>query len=326
MQNRSYNIQKLGNLFQCTREKKNIQLKQATEITKIRIEYLEALEKGDYKKLPPEVYTKGFIRNYSQYLGLDPKVTLALYRREYLKQKQLNNSLWANKKPLKERLSINLTSEKLVFLPIIIGIMLFVIYIITRINAVVRAPEFELDSPVRISAGSEQVYQTTESKINIKGKVEVGSRLKINNAEVDTKNLEIFEIIDLQLEEGENIFTLVATSEFGIESTIVLKVVKKIEKTNIPEQSNVKDTSMLLELIIGQREAAVIIEIDGSEVQNWIEPAGTVKTFRADKSIKIQTSNPDSVRIAINGEEKKIDTTSPKEWVLIDGQVVEKKQ
>ena len=50
--------------------------------TKIRARYLGALERGDYRELPGAVYTKGFLRNYALYLGLDPEDVLRQWRRE----------------------------------------------------------------------------------------------------------------------------------------------------------------------------------------------------------------------------------------------------
>ena len=40
--------------------------------TKIRTKYLAALEEGEFADLPGDVYTRGFLRNYATYLGLDP--------------------------------------------------------------------------------------------------------------------------------------------------------------------------------------------------------------------------------------------------------------
>ena len=54
------------------RERKGVDLYRAERDTKIRARYLAALERGDYKELPGAVYTKGFLRNYALYLGLDP--------------------------------------------------------------------------------------------------------------------------------------------------------------------------------------------------------------------------------------------------------------
>jgi cytoskeletal protein RodZ len=64
------------------RERKGVDLYRAERDTKIRARYLGALERGDYKDLPGAVYTKGFLRNYALYLGLDPDDVLEHWRRE----------------------------------------------------------------------------------------------------------------------------------------------------------------------------------------------------------------------------------------------------
>src|SRR5687768_17067321 len=64
------------------RERKGVDLYRAERDTKIRARYLGALERGDYKELPGAVYTKGFLRNYALYLGLDPEDVLRQWRRE----------------------------------------------------------------------------------------------------------------------------------------------------------------------------------------------------------------------------------------------------
>src|SRR4029078_6522682 len=64
------------------RERKGVDLYRAERDTKIRARYLAALERGDYRELPGAVYTKGFLRNYALYLGLDPDDVLLQWRRE----------------------------------------------------------------------------------------------------------------------------------------------------------------------------------------------------------------------------------------------------
>src|SRR5919204_2695567 len=64
------------------RERKGVDLNRAERDTKIRARYLSALERGDYRELPGAVYTKGFLRNYAIYLGLDPEDVLRQWRRE----------------------------------------------------------------------------------------------------------------------------------------------------------------------------------------------------------------------------------------------------
>jgi len=64
------------------RERKGVDLTRAERDTKIRVRYLSALERGDYRGLPGSVYTKGFLRNYAIYLGLEPDDVLRQWRRE----------------------------------------------------------------------------------------------------------------------------------------------------------------------------------------------------------------------------------------------------
>jgi cytoskeletal protein RodZ len=64
------------------RERKGVDLYRAERDTKIRARYLAALERGDYRELPGAVYTKGFLRNYALYLGLDPESVLEQWRAE----------------------------------------------------------------------------------------------------------------------------------------------------------------------------------------------------------------------------------------------------
>jgi cytoskeletal protein RodZ len=64
------------------RERKGVDLYRAERDTKIRARYLAALERGEYRELPGDVYTKGFLRNYALYLGLDPEEVVTQWRRE----------------------------------------------------------------------------------------------------------------------------------------------------------------------------------------------------------------------------------------------------
>jgi helix-turn-helix protein len=58
------------------RERKGVDVHRAERDTKIRARYLQALERGDYRALPGTVYTRGFLRSYAAYLGLDPDTVI----------------------------------------------------------------------------------------------------------------------------------------------------------------------------------------------------------------------------------------------------------
>jgi cytoskeletal protein RodZ len=62
-----------GELLRKRREELGLDLREISHTLRIRHEYLKAIEDNDIKKLPPEVYTKGYVRTYGRFLGLDPE-------------------------------------------------------------------------------------------------------------------------------------------------------------------------------------------------------------------------------------------------------------
>ena len=74
--------QSIGQKLKQAREEQRITLEVASESTRIRMLYLQALEVGDLSVLPSPVQARGFLRNYAEYLGLDFDRILAELRAE----------------------------------------------------------------------------------------------------------------------------------------------------------------------------------------------------------------------------------------------------
>jgi cytoskeletal protein RodZ len=53
------------------REIRGISLKEIADSTKISKRFLEAIERNDHRTLPAPVFTRGFVREYARYLGLN---------------------------------------------------------------------------------------------------------------------------------------------------------------------------------------------------------------------------------------------------------------
>jgi len=73
-------VQTVGEILRSEREKKGLSIKEIELATSIRTIYISAIEEGNYDIIPGEVYLKGFIRNYSNILGLDGQHIVDLYR------------------------------------------------------------------------------------------------------------------------------------------------------------------------------------------------------------------------------------------------------
>lgn len=64
------------------REVKGLSLKDVHEKTRISVTILDALEKGEFHLLPPDVYTRNFIHSYADFLEVDCEPILAYFKEE----------------------------------------------------------------------------------------------------------------------------------------------------------------------------------------------------------------------------------------------------
>lgn len=71
----------LGRLLKRSREERQIELDEVFRVTRIRCHTLEALENELWDELPSQVFVKGFLKTYAEFLGLDKERVLELYER-----------------------------------------------------------------------------------------------------------------------------------------------------------------------------------------------------------------------------------------------------
>jgi len=74
--------ERLADRLTAAREAKGVDLLRAERETKIRRQYLAAMEHGAWEELPAGVYARGFLRNYAIYLGMDADEVLGAWSRE----------------------------------------------------------------------------------------------------------------------------------------------------------------------------------------------------------------------------------------------------
>jgi cytoskeleton protein RodZ len=73
-------MKSLGDTLKSAREERGISMDQAVHETNISRNYLEALEAEAFDEFPAEAYLVGFLRNYSDFLGLEPEKIVGQFR------------------------------------------------------------------------------------------------------------------------------------------------------------------------------------------------------------------------------------------------------
>lgn len=156
------------------REKRGITLLDVVKGIKVRKEYLELIESGDFEKLPSESYALGFVKNYAKFLGIPNDRASALFRREFDKKK--DESIPKFKKAVRihnRRFAFN--SPKLY---LILAVVLAVFaYIVFQFSFLFVGPKLTVMAPLENSRFSTNVIQ-------VEGKTDPYATVTINDEEV----------------------------------------------------------------------------------------------------------------------------------------------
>ena len=199
---------KLGEVLRTAREAKFIDLARVERDTKIRVRYLTALEQGHYRDLPGAVYTKGFLRNYGLYLGLDPEYLVDLYR--------LESGAGIDRPaapPPRRRVtgrqgrSLVVTSGAVMAVILSVLVVAFVAYLVGEFLTFARTPDLRITDP----AGDVAAY--TGTQFTIRGTTEPNATIRTEglrqNPSATADALGAFSI-RVGLVPGANVITLVA--------------------------------------------------------------------------------------------------------------------
>lgn len=209
----------VGEILRGAREGKKLTLEGVEAVTKIRKKYLVAIEENDWQKLPSLTYTKGFIKNYAEFLGLDPEFVLPVFRRQsepdrIEKQKVIPQSF---SEPLNEPFW-RLTPSKTIGVFALVLICLFFSWLFGQHQYFVRKPKIVLDSP----AENEIIKG---EKVEVSGRTDPLVILRINGQEVKLINGKFSQ--EIAVNPGAVTISISATNKFGkkqeLERTVMVE-------------------------------------------------------------------------------------------------------
>jgi len=82
-------MQTIGERLEEARKRRGISLREAAEATKIRGDFLANIEQNKFDFDLPEIYKRGFLKNYARYLKLDVEKLLTDYNTQQLSNSRL---------------------------------------------------------------------------------------------------------------------------------------------------------------------------------------------------------------------------------------------
>jgi cytoskeletal protein RodZ len=88
-------MQSIGERLEEARKRKGISLREAAEATKIRSDFLGSIEQNRFDFDLPEIYKRGFLKNYARYLKLNAEQILTDYNAQQLSNSRLGKKAGA---------------------------------------------------------------------------------------------------------------------------------------------------------------------------------------------------------------------------------------
>lgn len=208
---------KIGDKFKEERLQKNLSLEDVSKSTKIKVDFLEAIEDGEYKKLPSVSYAQGFVRNYAEFLGLNEKETMAIFRREFDEERTFR----VLPKGFEEKGNFPNTKFKfkqtaIVVLMVVVG---FISYILFQYRYAFLNPPLNVITPKDTQAISSSV-------INVSGQTDPNATVYVNKDAVsvdDNGNFQKF----IDVFPGKTFISIKVVNKFGRQTEKKLEVFVK---------------------------------------------------------------------------------------------------
>jgi transcriptional regulator with XRE-family HTH domain len=207
-------MKSVGEVVKEVRSKKKLSQKQLEEKTKIKKEFIEALESSNWNELPEYPVVTGFVKNIAGALGLKEEKLTALLRRDYPPK-----NLRVNPKPEpREKFK---WSPRLTFLSIV-GILLLSVLIYLGISYFnfIRPPLLEVQEPIegQLVAGD---------LLAVKGKTNPEAFIEVNNQPVLVEESGYFET-EIEVSNDTNEVVVIAKSRSGKETRVARNIVTQL--------------------------------------------------------------------------------------------------
>lgn len=274
----------VGDELRLRREELGYSLHKVEVATKIRGRYLRAIEAGDFAQLPNDIYSKGFVRQYAGYLGLNGNTFAKRYQEERGEPQKAQKQV----KPRAIALRLGATSSWAITLAVL-GILALVIgYLLWQFSSLTSAPNLDLASPT-------QDMVVNGASIEVKGSTASGSDVFLNDVALPSDVNGRFSTV-LALQPGINEVRVVAKNKLGKQTQVTRNILsKQTAATELPAAS-FDGVAVLLKL---SEATAAKIMADEKVVFEGTLASGSTRLITAKTNITITASNPSAIRAVL---------------------------
>lgn len=197
-----------GSLLKEAREASNISLSDIAKKTRIREEYLAAIERDDYSQLPSGPFVRGFLRTFASEVGVNGDTVVATYRRDFGAQKDEGIIPKGLLNPIRRKMRFMV--NPLLFGISIVALVVFV-FVAYQWISFVKPPQLRVLDPVE--------NLQTNSSVLVRGQTTSDAIVTVNQNPVATDQDGNF-TTQLELAKGDQIVIVEAATRNGKSSVV----------------------------------------------------------------------------------------------------------
>lgn len=285
-------VSQIGLTLQKARKERGLSYEDVEQDTKIRVRYLEAMERNDYDTLPGIVYAQGFLKTYANYLDLDGESLAREFkdgqsassetqgpntrsvradRRESRAGDRPGAARFRRRHNRFSPLTIIGAALSLVLLVVVVGVLYFVGLQASRSNEGAEGAQ----SDARPSENN-----ASQNSDNSNGGPSGGASTEQEKPSPQ--------------ETGE--------TEAGGEESAEPPPSAEPEPADPPSEPSPPE-SLTIEVRVEGNVSWLNIEADGNVVFVEVAEPGFVQTFEAEESIKVWSGNAGAVFLSVNGQD-----------------------
>ncbi len=280
-------MKNVSDLLKNTRKQLGFSQDKVSEETKIKKPLIQAIEEGDFSKFPSISTTKGFIKIYAKYLGLDPNKVGLLYKRE---SKEVESHMM-EKKQKKVKIPF-MFNGKIAFTIFFVALIIVII----GIYAIHEYIVFKTPPTLNITSPKESSFTTYNSNIQIIGKTNAGNNVFIGGYKVTNINPNGSFNITVGLQNGLNKINVSVVNTLGIKNNDIFD----IKYVNL-KLLKIENASTFTVTILDKSSSTFINATTGKTILfNHILKNGKKTTLKSDSIITLNVGNIQNISIIYN--------------------------
>jgi transcriptional regulator with XRE-family HTH domain len=291
----------IGDYFKQVREAKGLTLDDVASKTRIAPEFLQALEEGNFAKLPDQVFAKGFVRSYARTLALDEQEAMRCFHESagafYNKQLELDRLRQQQVEDERQRL----TNRKVVAAGVGVALLGLVLLLNREQSSVTVRPHASDAEPATMAAtatgsvasGAGQVGTSRSSgeverprqNAVLRGDASAGGTVESPGADIERS----------AFSSGQALHP---------EAVPPLMAVPSEPLDGLPADRNEPRNPMLVLEVEAMELSWVVVQTDGTGPYEALLRSGERAQWKAVDRFTVTLGNAGGVRVLLNGKEQ----------------------